>query len=125
MKLILTDTNNGYSWSNSHRYYLCETQEEYDEIVEQYKNHENYIKVYMFGEYREMQNYVQVQIGVGIHCRPHTEVSDGYAVHGGHTLDAEGITISYRNGTYTSYEHYIKPGSIKVNETEKTESWWV
>ena len=56
-------------------------------------------------------------------------MSDGYAVHGGHTLDAEGITVSYRNSTssmdYTSYEHYIKPGTIKVDKTAKTESWWV
>ena len=125
MKLIFTDTNNGYSHSASHKYYLCETQKEYDELVEQYKNHENYVKVYMFGEYREMQNYVQVQIGVGIHCRPHTEVSDGYAVYGGHTLDAEGITVTHRYDTYTSYVHYIKPDSIKVNEQAKTESWWV
>lgn len=129
MKLILTDTNKGYSWSNRNRYYLCETQKEYDELVEKYKSHENYRKVYMFGCYREVANSIQVQIGVGIHCRPHTEVSDGYAAHGGHTLDAEGITVSYRNGTssmdYTSYEHYIKPGSIKVDEKAKTESWWV
>lgn len=49
MKLILTDTNKGYSWSNRNKYYLCETQKEYDELVEKYKNHENYRKVYMFG----------------------------------------------------------------------------
>ena len=69
MKLILTDTNKGYSWSNRNRYYLCETQEEYDELVEKYKGHENYQKVYMFGCYREVANSTQVQIGVGIHCR--------------------------------------------------------
>lgn len=129
MKLILTDTDRGYSWSHRSNYYLCETQEEYDKLVEKYKNHNNYVKSVMFGRTYEVANDTQVRIGVGIYCRPHTEVSDGYAVHGGHTLDAEGITISHRSGTssmdYTSYEHYIKPGSIKVDEKAKSESWWV
>lgn len=49
MKLILTDTNKGYSWSNRNRYYLCETQEEYDELVEKYKGHENYKRFICLG----------------------------------------------------------------------------
>ena len=129
MKLILTNTKKGYSWSNRENYYLCETQEEYDKLVEKYKNHANYRKVYMFGRYCEVANSTQVQIGVGIHCRPHTEVSDGYAVHGGHTLDAKGISVKYSSGTssmdYSSYDYYIMSGSIKKNESVKTESWWV
>lgn len=129
MKLIYTDTNKGYSWSNQERYYLCETQEEYDKLVEKYKNHKNYYKKSLFGMVCEVANPMQVQINVGIHCRPQTEVSDGYAVHGGRTLDAEGISIKHSSATssmdYSSYDYYIKPGSIKKNETAKTESWWV
>lgn len=129
MKLILTDTDNGYSWSHRNQYYLCETEEEYNALVERYKTHKNYREVEMFGRTCEVANDTQVQINVGIHCRPHTQVSDGYAVRGGRILDARGITVSHRCGTssmdYTSYEHYIKPDSIKRNESVKSESWWV
>lgn len=130
MKLLFRNTDRGCSCSHDESYYLCETQEEYDALVEKYKNHKNYISQYddFFGKRIERPNCLQVFIGVRISSRPAVSVSDGVAVYGGHTLDAEGIKVQHNSGTaytdYTSYEYYIKPGSVKKFEKAKTESWW-
>lgn len=129
MKLLFTNQNKGYSWSHEERYYLCETQDEYDALVEKYKGHKNeYVEQWCGTTYHRPAN-TQVYVGVGIHCRPQTEVSDGYATYGGHTLDAKGIQVKHNSRTssmdYSSYDYYIMPNSIERNEQNKTENWWV
>lgn len=130
MKLLFRNTDRGCSCSHNESYYLCETQEEYDTLVKKYENHKNYIREYddFLERWVERPNDLQVFIGVHISSRPAVSVSDGVAIYGGHTLDAERIKVQHNSGTaytdYTSYEYYIKPGSVKKFEKAKTESWW-
>jgi hypothetical protein len=119
MKKLFSQHEQGYSWSNRHNYYLCETDEEYQKIIDEYgdyildKVHSPFLNVYV-GKLR---------------TTPQTSVSDGFAVSGGHEFDAYGVTLCYKSGTPTmdssSYEHYIKPNSIKKHEVEKVHGWWV
>lgn len=128
---LFEQTNSGYSWSNRHTYYLCETEDEYNALLEQYNDHVN-----SWEEWNSMlrinvwrSNYKQVHLNTTITANAQTIVSDGFATHGGRNIKAIGITIKYcSNGLssdYSSYEHYIKPNSVERDEVEKTESWWV
>lgn len=108
MKKLFEHTDRGYSWNHRHEYYLCESEEEYEMI----KN-------------KELSQWKCRQEGT-ITARPSTIVLDGYAVHGGKKFYAFGITEYERYGeSCRSYWHYVKPGTIKEDETVKTEGWWV
>lgn len=113
MKKLFEEDKSGYSWHHTHIYYLCETEDEYQQVISEHNGTDRYGK--------------SVSIDVPISCRPSTIVLDGYAVHGGHELDAIGVTIhsGYPGTTCHTFLHYIKPGTIKKNELTKTKEWWV
>jgi hypothetical protein len=137
MKKLFSQTERGYSWSNQHTYYLCESEEEYNKV---YADAIAEIKRQKSADLEPLidNGYIKscysrnigrsVEIG-NITAQPQTQVSDGFATSGGIKLEANGVTFGYLSGTssmdYSSYAHYIKPNSIKNLSSEKVEHWWV
>jgi len=128
MKTLFHQHSQGYSWSNNHEYILC-TQEEYDELVKRYEGHPNEIcHEDQFGK-RCYPNSKQVYTGK-ITANPTTLVMDGFCSRGGRKFEAEGLTVRtnvspfYDRNDNSDYKHYIKPGTIIVDEETPTEEWW-
>lgn len=117
MKLLFIDQHTGCNFSTTSKYYLCENEAEYEAQKEKIRN------------WKAGWGSSWVGIDTKITCTPHTTVSDGFAVHGGHELKAKGCYTAHSNdGIYSSrteYEYYIMPNSIEQNETAKVEQWWV
>lgn len=128
MKLIHEQTKRGYSWSNRERFYLCESQEEYDQLAEQYKDYDNYYQEEHCGTIRTYSKRIQWLVNIPIHCEPQTIVSDGYATRGGKEIHCRGIEKREISGTLsmdtTSYTYYLNPATIERLEDVKTENWW-
>lgn len=122
MKHLFNQVSRGYSWSNDHSYYLCETVEEYEAIC---KSHLSEIE-----ECKEKGKWCPDYCYEGeISCSPTTEVSDGFATSGGRTLKGVGFTRCYKRGCgssdYSFYRHYLKPNEEFEMASERTTSWWV
>lgn len=115
MKLLFEDTT---SYSKN-RYYLCETMEEYNQVLK--KQQEDAKNSVYYG-------YQTRPVFEGeITCNERTIVLDGFASRGGNKLVADGFTKVLQSGMYSSYsirEHYIKPNGIKQAETAETKEWW-
>lgn len=128
MRLLFEQTDRGYSWSNPHRYYLCDSDKEYDSIVSKWKDHKNDSEYIMWGRVYSVPSSTQAFVNTKIYAHSQTECSDGFCTHGGRNFEAFGVTIKFVSQTssndYSSYNHYIKPNSIVKNETAKIESWW-
>jgi hypothetical protein len=129
MKLLFTQTQRGYSWHNECRYYICESEQEYKELADQYRDYENSVTEFSCGMHRVYPRHVQWYVDVKISCEPQTIVSDGFAVRGGKTLRCMGIKKKTNGGGIShdtsSYDYYINPATIEQYEDENPQSWWV
>lgn len=130
MKKLFEQTSRGYSWHNTHTYYICESAEEYNSLVDKYRDYENNYEEYdsflrrNITRTKTTQYYVNVQIS----CEPQTIVSDGFATYGGKKLKCRGIKRVYKSGCstdYSSYDYFIDPTSITEFSEVKAENWWV
>lgn len=99
----------GGNYPSTKAYYTFETEEEYNQFVEQLK---------------AKKSRAIVHFDVPIICEPRVVVSDGFATYGGKRIKGRGCE-EYWSGTYTSqYYFYLNPATIEQDEVVKTESWW-
>ena len=123
MKLLFEDCNQYHH----NRYYLCETDAEYDEEL---------AKAKADAQASEFPNPWGEGTMVGrpcyegeITCYPTTMVLDGFASRGGHEFRANGFTHclqkDWHGGGYSITEYYIRPNGIVKNESADTKEWWV
>lgn len=111
MKLIhsTTDNING----GSCRYYVCDSIEEYNSLVERYKEMEKNFP------------WKHISIDTTITCNPTTIVSDGFATYGGKKIRAKGISCGSVCGLRGwNGDYYINPTTLEM-ESVKAENWWV
>lgn len=112
MKLIHTTTDqiNG----GSCRYYICDSVEEFNTKVEEYK------------ERAERNYWEHINTDADITCEPTTIVSDGFATYGGRKIKARGISCGRVVGLRGwDGDYIINPSTIETNEGVKVENWWV
>ena len=111
MKLIHTTTDqiNG----GSCRYHICDSVEEFNAKVEEYK------------ERAERNPWEHINTDATITCEPTTMVSDGFATRGGRKIKAKGITCWTLVGLRGCDEDcIINPTTLEINEGVKAENWW-
>lgn len=117
MELLFKYTQRGYGFSNEKRYYVCDDEQEYNELVVKYKQ-------------RKPNPSIRLcWIDDEIFCEPQVVVSDGYATFGGKHLKCIGITDKWICGglynDYSSYDYYINPSTIEIDEDITPINYWV
>lgn len=111
MKLIqtITDNING----GVCKYYVCENDEEYNNVVERAKRR------------NELFPYESIHIDTEITCEPTIMVSDGFATYGGKKIKGIGVSCGSIVGLRGwNGEYYIKADTLEC-EGVKVENWWV
>jgi hypothetical protein len=99
----------GGNYPSTKNYYTFETEEEYNQFVEQLKT---------------KKSRAIIRFDVPIICEPRVVVSDGFATYGGKRIKGRGCEECW-SGTYTQYYFYLNPATIEQDEVAKIESWWV
>lgn len=111
MKLLRTinDRING----GACRYYVCDSVEEYNALVERYT------------ERKGRFSWESIHINTEIICEPTTIFSDGVATSGGMKIKGIGVTCGYIVGLRGwNGDYYINPETLETEET-KVENWYI